>query len=103
VSHTTKTFNRGKLRRLCEQGRLELADAYHFDDMHGESRTHQAMPVAIMPPGHWSERKEGVCYLFSSDFKSGSGSAWENVNGTVTLYVHSNSNYTFRILESPKG
>jgi hypothetical protein len=96
-----KTVNRGYLRRLAEAGRLELADAYHFDDMMGESRTHERMPVALVPdhpPGDWSWRKEGVCYLFPSDFKSGSGSAWESENGLVTLYVHSNSNYTFRVL-----
>jgi len=93
-----KTFNRGKLRRLIEAGKVELAAAYHYDDMAGETRTRQPMPVA-MKPADWRDRKEGVCYVTEWDLKSQSGSAWQNPNGTVTLYVHSNSNYDFRILD----
>jgi hypothetical protein len=40
-----------------------------------------------------------VAYLHLFNFQSGSGRAWLNENGTVTLYVHSNCNYTFRILD----
>jgi hypothetical protein len=101
MSTITKTFNRGKLRRLVEAGKVTLAGSYHFDDMYGESRdSGQGLPVAIVPehePGEWRWRKEGICYLFPSDFTTKSGCCWLNDNGTVTLIVHSNSNYTFRI------
>ena len=93
-----KTFNRGKLRRLVEAGKIVAVGSYHFDDMTGESRSSGiAMPVA-MKPADWKDRKEGVFYVTEWDFRSGSGRAWEE-NGVITLYVHSNSNYDFRIVE----
>ena len=95
------TFNRGTLLKLAKAGRLRVVGSYHFDDMHGGSRdTAKGMPVA-MKPADWRDRKDGVCYVTEWDFKSGSGRAWRNPNGTVTLYVHSNSNYDFEIL--PEG
>lgn len=95
-----KTVRRDALKRLAEAGRLVLADSYHFDDQHGESRGNEPMPVAIKPADD-KDRKSGTCYLFKHDFESSSGRAYENPNGTITLIVHSNSNYTFRVL--PKG
>jgi len=94
-----KTIRRDRLRRLCAQGRLEVVGSYHFDDMAGESRdSAKGMPAAIRP-ADWHDRKDGVCYLFEHDFTSSAGRAWENPDGTITLYVHSNSNYTLRIKE----
>jgi hypothetical protein len=92
-----KTFNRGRLRRLAQQGKLELVESYHFDDTLGESRTDRTMPVALRPADS-KDRKEGVCYLFESDFTAGCGRAWLNQDGTITLYVHSNCNYTLRMV-----
>lgn len=94
----SKTYNRGKLLRLCLAGKLELMGSYSFDDMMGESRSRSTMPVAIKP-ADYRDRKEGICYVTEWDFKSSSGRAWSNENGTVTLYVHSNSHYDFRIKE----
>jgi hypothetical protein len=92
-----KTFRRDKLRRLVEAGRVTAVGSYHFDDMYGESRdTAKNMPVA-MKPADWKDRKEGTCYLTESDFTSDCGRAWENENGTITLYVHSNSNFDLKI------
>jgi len=93
---TYKTFRRDRLRKLVEEGRVEAINTYHFDDMHGESRGTEVRPVAIGDPD-WRTRKAGVCYLFDHDFTAKSGACWENANGTITLTVHSNSNYTFRI------
>lgn len=90
------TFRRDKLKRLIEAGKVELVGAYSFDDMHGASRTTESMPVAI-GPGDWKLRKEGTCYL-RGDLFEGYGRAYEKDGGLVTLYVHSNLNYTFRIL-----
>jgi len=105
-----KTFRRDKLKRLIEANRVVLHDSYHFDDMTGESRTRgNPMPVGITESGPemWKTRKEGTCYLFPSDFKTKSGCCYDagvhqaTGHQLVTLIVHSNSNYTFRIL--PEG
>ncbi len=90
-----KTFRRDKLRRLIEAGKVETVSTYHFDDMLGESRSHRPMPVAIMP-ADWHDRKEGTCYLRESEFATKSGCCYER-DGIVTLIVHGNSNYDFRI------
>jgi hypothetical protein len=92
------TFNRGKLRKLVEAGKVVMAGAYHYDDMTGASRVQgQAMPVA-MKPDDWHDRKEGVCYLTEWDFKTKSGHAYESGNGIITLIVHGNCNYDLKIL-----
>lgn len=90
------TFNRGKLRKLVEAGKVTMVGSYHFDDMHCEDRSHDEMPVAIKPED-WHDRKQGVCYLSDWDFRSVSGAARINPNGTISLRVHSNCNYTLRI------
>lgn len=93
------TINRGWLRRQAEQGKLTLVGSYYFDDMYGVSdREPVSMPVE-MQPADWHDRKEGICYMMPIDFKTKSGCAWKNPNGTVTLIVHSNCNYTFKIKE----
>lgn len=96
-----KTFNRGKLKRLAEAGRLVVVDSYHFDDMTGSSRTTKEMPVVCKDGLSWQEKKEGTVYLDSWHFKSNCGRAYyayDNREDMVTLIVHSNSNYTFKIL-----
>ena len=97
------TFNRGKLRKLVEKGKVEMVSGYHFDDQYGESRTEKVLPVA-MKPEKWQDQKEGTCYLSSHDLAAKSGCCYEsgkdqNGNLLVTLIVHSNCNYTFRIKE----
>lgn len=93
-----KTFNRSKLRKLVEQGRVIAVGSYSFDDMEGESRdTAKGMLCAIRPQD-WHDRKEDVCYLFEHDFTSKCGRAWQSENGVITLYVHSNCNYDLRIV-----
>ncbi len=96
-----KAFRRNQLRRLVEAGKVEAVSTYHFDDMYGESRSFKPMPVA-MKPAEWRDRKEGICYLTPHDFTAKSGHAWVNPSGTITLYVHSNSNYELRIKEQAK-
>lgn len=96
-----KTFRRNKLRRLIEAGKVVMAASYHFDDMMGESRTQgAAMPVAMYPegPDGWRQTKPGTCYVRPFELETKSGACWQSENGIVTLYVHSNSNYDFRIL-----
>ena len=99
-----KTVRRDWLKRQVEAGHVSVVASYHFDDMMGASRdTAKGMPAAIRP-ADWRERKEGVCYLMESDFTSSCGRAWLNENGTVTLYVHGNSNSDLRVAPpSPVG
>lgn len=93
-----RTFNRGKLRKLVEAGRVEMTGAYSFDDMTGAELIRDKRLPVRMHPGDWHDCQQGTCYLHEHDFKSKSGRAWENPNGTVTLVVHSNCNYDLRIL-----
>lgn len=100
-----KTFNRGKLRRLAQAGRLVVVDSYHFDDMYGSSRSSKEMPVIYGYPVNRSEMKDGIVYLDEFHFTGKSGSAYysyDNREDMVTLHVHSNLNFTFKILpETP--
>lgn len=92
-----KTIRRDKLLRLAKAGQLVAVDSYHFDDMSGESRMRDGnKPVRIM--AEYGDFKEGFYNLRESDFDSSCGSAHLNDDGTITLYVHSNSNYTFRLV-----
>ncbi len=93
-----RTFNRARLRKLIEAGKVELVEAYHFDDMYGEDRTQKVMPVALKP-ADWRDRREGVCYLSEWDFTSESGRAYVRSDAPtiVHLRVHSNSSYDLRI------
>ena len=96
-----KTFRRDRLLRLARAGKLRLVGSYHFDDMYGVSQAvEEEMAVKVQPadPDWWKTRERGVCYVRPDEF-DGHGRAWLNENGTVTLIVHSNSNYTFRIAE----
>lgn len=92
------TMNRGRLKRLVEQGRIEAVGSYHFDDQHGGSRSAAVMPVA-MDPDDWHDRKEGTVYLRPDHFTSKSGRAYDAGNGLIMLIVHSNLNYTLRVRE----
>lgn len=96
-----RTFNRGKLRKLVEAGKVTAVETYHYDDMAGAERSRQEMPVA-MKPADWKERQQGVCYLDAWDFKTKSGCAYyshEDRCDLVTLIVHGNSNYKLRIVD----
>ncbi len=93
-----KTFRRDKLRRLIEAGKVVAVGSYHFDDMTGEARSQGISTPVAMKPADWRDRKEGVFYVSPWDFDSKSGSCWQSENGVITLYVHSNSHYDFRLL-----
>ncbi len=95
-----KTINRGLLLRRARASRLFLVGSYSYDDMSGSNRTAgQRMPIALADGVPWQERKPGHAYLHESDFSTSSGCAWANEDGTVTLIVHSNCNYTLRVEE----
>ena len=92
----SKTVNRAALLKLAVAERLVALESYHFDDMTGTSRFKGSKPVRIIAPGQ--DVPEGIFRVFAFDFKSKSGGAWLNSNGSVTLDVHGNCNYTLGIL-----
>ena len=93
-----KTFNRGTLKKLAQQGKLVRVSSYHFDDMTGETRSTGEALVRIKKDSRdWIE---GQCNMVESDFTGKSGRAWENPDGTITLKVHSNLDFTFRKIDS---
>ncbi len=98
MTRTLKTFRRDKLRRLVEAGKLITVGTYHFEDMTGVQRTDTPMPVAIAPRD-WRDRKAGICYLRSDEFDGKSGCCYQDDSGVITLIVHGNSNYDFRMAE----
>lgn len=94
----TKTVRRDWLKRQVKAGKVTVVDSYSFCDMLGTSRCKSEIPAALSEDfPTFSVRKQGVCYMLDCDFDSSCGRAWRNDNGTVTLYVHSNLNYTFKI------
>jgi hypothetical protein len=72
-----------------------MVGSYDFCDMHGESRTEKVMPVVVREGGSY---QYDACNLSEHDFKSKSGTAYENANGTITLRVHSNCSYTLKAI-----
>ena len=98
----TTTFNRLKLRRLIEAGKVTATSSYRFDDQYGAERgLDHEMPVRIHSDTDGTRFEEGVIKLWSDSF-SGYGRA--SRAGTdkqgrelVVLYIHSNLNYTFAI------
>jgi len=96
------TMRRDVLKRMAEAGKLETVSTYHFDDMQGTSIGKKALPVRLTDVGEYWTRQEGICYLFPSDFSSSCGHAKRNDDGTIDLYVHGNSWYTFRVVKEAR-
>ena len=92
-----KTFRRDKLLKLARAGKLVSVSSYSFDDMYGESRGSDTKPVHVMEDGR--DFKEGFYNIRQSEFESRTGRAWIDESGVITLYVHSNSDVSFRIVE----
>lgn len=91
----SKTINRGYLKRLAQQGKLELVSSYHFDDQMGESRTKE--PLAVRVRKDYDDFVQGVVNLWESDFSSSCGFANQGDDGTIHLHVHSNCFYDFHV------
>lgn len=99
----SRTVRRDMLLRLARDGRLVCVKSYHFDDMTGTDRTCKEMPVAIHEPGTPANYREGVCTLRPDHFEGKPGHATRREDGTIWLYIHSNLNYTFRVLPEKTG
>jgi len=82
--------------KQVQRGNVVKVASYHFDDQDGQEITKSEMPCRILTDH--SDFKEGYCNLYPSDFDSGSGRAWLNEDGTITLIVHSNCNYDLKLI-----
>lgn len=91
----SKTIRRDKLAELARAGKLVCVSSYHYDEMSGESRC--KAPLEVRMSSGYGDFVEGVINLRESDFRSGCGMARLNDDGTISLYVHSNCNYDFRL------
>lgn len=78
-----------------------MVESYHYDEMQGQEITKTELPVRIK--AEHGDFKEGYCNLTEWDFQTRSGYANLGDSGLVSLGVHGNSNYTFRILGEVKG
>lgn len=94
------TVRRDKIFRLIQTGKLVAVGSYHYDDMDGQSIGKFAgIPVAAMP-ADFHDRKEGVFYVFPSDFTTKSGYAYLSEDRmTCHVGVHGNCNYDFRMAD----
>jgi hypothetical protein len=90
------TYNRGKLLRLAKAGKLVTVSTYSFDDSYGASRSSKQMPVVVRTPENQGIYQDGICYVREDEFKN-YGNATEH-NGIITLHVHSNKNYDFKVI-----
>ena len=89
-----KTVNRGTLLKLARAGKLVMVESYSFDDQAGASQSTRTLPVRIIE--HADQWQDGFCNLFPHAFRGKAGRAWEEENGDICLYIHSNHNVTLR-------
>jgi len=77
-----KTVRRDVLRRKVQKGLMEA-----------KTKSGEWIPAIFTGTDMFIQ---GMMNLSERDFKSGVGTAWENSDGTITLYIHSNSSITLR-------
>ena len=100
-----KTVNRGKLKRLAEQGKLlgrckyRYTDDYIYDNATNFGRMENYFPVFLIPNEGRHEIPEGHIGIYEWYFTCKSGRAWEEEDGTITFYPHSNLSYQLKIKE----
>jgi hypothetical protein len=95
----TRTVRRDKLKRDIQKGlyvckcnhRYTDDYAYDYASNYGET---DFMEVKVQDH-NGREHGKGILYLHPEDF-SGYGNAWENEDGTVTLWIHSNLSYDLK-------
>ena len=100
-----KTVNRGKLRRLAEQGKLlarcefHYTDDYAWDNATNFGKMENYLPVFFIPDEGRHEVPEGYIGIDEYYFRCKGGHAWEEEDGTITFCPHSNLSYQLKIKE----
>lgn len=108
-----KTINRGWLKRQIEKGNIEARCAFHFTDDYafdnatGFGKTDWMLSRVrypqFDPESHRcinDDRKPDMINFDESDFRTKSGSAYRNDDGTITLRIHSNEVWKLRMTEA---
>lgn len=86
----TKTINRGQLKRLVERGDLEARTEYCFDETMGCTQGDSSPWKPARLRREYGDTKQGFFNISDFSFRTKSGAAWQNPNGTITLMVHGN-------------
>ena len=90
----SKTINRGWLKRQIEKGNIEgkccysMTDDYAWDAANNHGKTE-----------NWVDARDFK--LDDRSFKTKSGCAYQDENGTISLIIHSNRAYDLRLKEIP--
>ncbi len=101
-----KTVNRGWLKKQVANGKMEALCNYSFDPMTDgiEYGDKQWRPARLQVREYDENNKlvnddwiEGMSNFTEWDFKTKSGCAYQNNDGTITLIIHSNESYELRI------
>ena len=87
-------FNRVKLKKLIQEGKVTCISSRHYDDMYGETYTQKEMLVNF---GNYGSYKEGIITIAESDLKTKSGFAYQGEPGHINLIVHGNLSYHLKI------
>ena len=94
-------MRRDVLRRKVAKGLMKarcthyLTDDYAYDNANGFGAT-EWMPAVLMPEDSYKHSTEGTMSFIPFDFKSSTGAAWVEDNGTIVLSVHSNCSYELK-------
>ena len=113
----SKTIRRDTLMKMIDAGKVEakcnisLTDDYAFDNAYGFGKT-DWMKARISRPTFRtitlqngierdvldnSDFIEGMMNFKTHDFNGNCGKAYQQDDGTIFFYIHSNLNYTLRI------
>ena len=114
-----KTVRRDWIMRQIDKGNIEAKCIYHYSDGYAwDAETsggtdwllarirRPKFEPTVLSSGMLIERCTDPDYVYGCisfekiDFKTGSGAAWWNEDGTITLLVHSNLCYTLRIKQA---
>jgi len=91
-----KTLNRSTLRNMINRGEIISGSSYAYDEMSGTTigNGENPRPVRFMEDDGNKDYQK-FYYIWRTDLTTKSGRAYYNADGTITVIVHSNLNYTF--------
>ena len=90
-----QTVNRGWLKRQVAAGKMEAANDHSYDEMTGQKDGGDWFPAVLKAQGEPS--KPGQISFTDWEFRTKSGTAYRNSDGTITLIIHSNQSYKLRV------
>lgn len=94
-----KTVNRGWLKKKVEKGEVEAKCNYRHDPQFDNIEYGSDRWIPARLSRCHGDFMEGEMNFKEWDFRSKSGCAWKNPDGTITLIIHSNSSYELRLVQ----